>query len=124
VDRKSLSVAGLLALCAALVLALFVSPNSASAEVTGLETKSYTATASPGEIASAAVACSSGKKALGGGVDVAVNPAGTQHILASVPQASGGENSTNAISWLALMRNADTNDHTFTVWVICATVGS
>jgi len=124
--RISAIPAAALALCCALLLALFVGSSPASAEVTGLETKSYTATAAADEIKTLAVACSSGKKVLGGGFEAQFSPALTQQVLASVPQgATGGENGgDNANAWVAEVHNTDTVPHGVTVWVICATVGS
>jgi hypothetical protein len=89
--------------------------------VSGLETRSATATADANSIKSVAVVCSSGKKALGGGVELG-NAGADMDLIASVPQGATGDGSDNANGWAGVVNNHESTPKLVYVWVICASV--
>jgi hypothetical protein len=91
--------------------------------VSGRETEQANATALAGQSRSVAVTCSSGKRALGGGFDTGLAQPGLIDVLTSAPQFSGPGGSETT-GWIATFFNNDTQDHTVTVFLICATSGS
>ena len=92
--------------------------------VSGLETKVASGAANASSYKSLAVSCSSGKKALGGGVDTGVAAAGLIDILTTAPSGATGDGSDNGAGWLGAFFNNDSQARTVYVWVVCATIGS
>jgi hypothetical protein len=89
--------------------------------VSGLETRRATATVDANSIKSAAVVCSEGKKALGGGVEF-TNPGADVNVIASTPQGATGDGSDNANGWVGEVYNHESTPKLLYVWVICASV--
>jgi hypothetical protein len=97
-------------------------PPPAYADVPGIETIANSGSVAANSVSGFSTSCSSGKAALGGGVEVP--PSGVVQIIASEPIGANGNDSTNAWGWSGQFKNTDSTAHTVYVWVVCATVGS
>jgi hypothetical protein len=97
-------------------------PKIAWADVPGLETKTQQATAGAKSVKDLAVACSSGKRALGGGYNVPFSAPALRTTASSPQILANGD--PNAGGWIAEFVNDGDTSVSVNVWVICATIGA
>lgn len=108
-------------LCVGLALGFLASMGTpASANISGLETKTYQTTINADSMRTLAVACTTGKTALGGGADFG-NPSADITMIASEPQGATGDGSDNATGWIAEFYNHEAVSKNVSVTVICGT---